>query len=257
MTGIEIRKRLAAEDRRRQILEVAAELFVARGFEAVTMTDLAGALHVSRPTMYTYFASPEAVLGALLSEQLQAFWAKLEEQLTRLLPPATSPQPLQPQPPQPQPPQLPPHLFSSLLAFLVGERATLSLLHCGGGPAFQRRRLAFLDELAARLARLRPAAERSPYLLLLLTQLLDSVAFRVSLLPPDQPTALAEALDAFVRGGSALLLEEGLLKGEGWRGRGVRAAEPLVLEVRNEKTRAGRASFRRSCFWSQRSDLNR
>ena len=198
MTGPILHKRLAAEDRRRQILDAAAELFVARGFEAVTMTDLAQTLHVSRPTMYTYFASPEAVLDVLLGERLQAFWTGLEEQLARLLPPATSPLPQ----------HLPPQLYSSLLTFLVGERATLSLLHCGGGPAFQRRRLAFLDELAARLARLRPAVRRSPYLLMLLTQLLDSVALRVMLLPPEQPGALAEALDAFVRGGSALLLEE-------------------------------------------------
>ncbi|GAA4018773.1 TetR/AcrR family transcriptional regulator [Deinococcus rubellus] len=203
MTGPALHKRLAAEDRRRQILEAAAELFVARGFEAVTMTDLAQMLHVSRPTMYTYFASPEAVLDVLLGERLQAFWTGLEEQLTRLLPPATSP----------LPPQLPPHLFSSLLTFLVGERATLSLLHCGGGPAFQHRRLAFLDELAARLATLRPDVRRSPYLLMLLTQLLGSVALRVTLLPPDQPDALAEALDAFVRGGSAMLLEGGATEG--------------------------------------------
>lgn len=206
--GTEIRKRLAAQDRRRQILEAAAGLFVARGFEAVTMTDLAQALHVSRPTMYTYFASPEAVLDVLLCERLQAFWSGLEDQLTRLLPPVASP----------QSPHLPPHLFSSLLAFLVSERATLSLLHCGGGPAFQRRRLAFLDELAARLAELRPTVRRSPHLLMLLTQLLDSVALRVTLLPPDQPDTLAEALDVFVRGGSALLLAQRGLEGEEMEG---------------------------------------
>ena len=50
-------------------MQAAALLFVERGFEGVSMADIAQALGVSRPTVYTYFPSPESILDALLAEE--------------------------------------------------------------------------------------------------------------------------------------------------------------------------------------------
>ena len=190
MTALEHRKRLAAADRRQQILDASADLFVARGFEAVSMADIAGVLQVSRPTVYSYFTSPEAVLDDLMNERLQQLWARLEVQLVALMPETSGMLP-------------PPQMYAALFHFLLDERQTLSLLHCGGGPVFQARRLGFLDELARRLELLRPSIRRFPSLPLLLTHLLDSVAFSAVGLTSERAAELAQTLDAFMRGGIA------------------------------------------------------
>jgi AcrR family transcriptional regulator len=48
------------------ILERSAELFAARGFAATSMQDIAGALGVSRPSLYHYFDSKEAIMLRLV-----------------------------------------------------------------------------------------------------------------------------------------------------------------------------------------------
>jgi AcrR family transcriptional regulator len=52
--------------RRQQIIEVAAELFAARGFHGVSIYDLGAALGTSGPALYKHFASKDALLGAML-----------------------------------------------------------------------------------------------------------------------------------------------------------------------------------------------
>ncbi|ULH14108.1 TetR/AcrR family transcriptional regulator (plasmid) [Deinococcus sp. KNUC1210] len=188
MTAVEHRKRLAAADRRQQILDASADLFVSRGFEAVSMADIAQVLQVSRPTVYSYFTSPEAVLDSLMTERLHLLWTRLEVQIVALMPGRSGTPP-------------PPQMYAALFHFLLDERQTLELLHCGGGPGFQARRLAFLGELARRLEVLRPSILRFPHLPMLLTHLLDSVAFSAVRLPPEHAEELAQTLDAFVRGG--------------------------------------------------------
>ena len=56
-------------------MDVAAELFAARGFHRVTVDELGSALGVSGPALYHHFASKEALLGDMLvsiSEELLA-----------------------------------------------------------------------------------------------------------------------------------------------------------------------------------------
>lgn len=52
--------------RRQQILDVAAELFAARGFYGVTVDDLGAAVGVSGPALYHHFDSKEVLLGEML-----------------------------------------------------------------------------------------------------------------------------------------------------------------------------------------------
>jgi AcrR family transcriptional regulator len=64
-----------APTRREQILASAAELFAARGFHGVSVSDLGAACGITGPALYKHFASKDAVLAEMLvaiSEQLLA-----------------------------------------------------------------------------------------------------------------------------------------------------------------------------------------
>jgi AcrR family transcriptional regulator len=54
-------KRLRADVRRQQLLEVALRLFAARGFEATTMDEIAEAAGVTKPLLYQHFDSKRAL----------------------------------------------------------------------------------------------------------------------------------------------------------------------------------------------------
>jgi AcrR family transcriptional regulator len=61
--------------RREELKTIAAQLFAARSFAAVTMDDIGAAAGVSGPALYHHFASKEALLGEMLvsiSEHLLA-----------------------------------------------------------------------------------------------------------------------------------------------------------------------------------------
>lgn len=186
MTALEHRKRLPSADRRQQILSAGAQLFVERGYEAVTMGDIATALGISRPTIYSYFTSTEAILDALLNERLDHLRTRLEPLITELRPQATEG----------------PTVVETVFRFLVKERETLALLHSGGGPLFQSRRRMILNELANH-PQFDPGQLRdtNPYALTLITTLLDSLAFRAIMDPTIDEDALARTLGAFVRNG--------------------------------------------------------
>jgi AcrR family transcriptional regulator len=61
--------------RRDEILATAAELFAARGFHGVSVSDIGAACGISGPALYKHFASKDAVLAEMLvsiSERLLA-----------------------------------------------------------------------------------------------------------------------------------------------------------------------------------------
>jgi len=58
--------KLAAEDRRHQILEEATKLFSVEGYDKVTTKRLAAACNVTEPALYRYFASKELIYEAVL-----------------------------------------------------------------------------------------------------------------------------------------------------------------------------------------------
>lgn len=71
--GLRERKKLEAW---RTIRSTALRLISERGFDAVSVEDVAGAAGVSRTTFFSYFPSKEAVLYDLDPEELQA-WREL------------------------------------------------------------------------------------------------------------------------------------------------------------------------------------
>lgn len=59
--------RVPREVRRRQVLELAEELFAERGYAAASMDELARRAGVSKPVIYDLFGSKEKLFGACMS----------------------------------------------------------------------------------------------------------------------------------------------------------------------------------------------
>lgn len=60
--------RLPAEERRKQLLEVAVEVFAAKGYHAASMNDVAEAAGVTKPVLYQHFSSKRDLFVELLKE---------------------------------------------------------------------------------------------------------------------------------------------------------------------------------------------
>ncbi len=65
-------KRLSADQRREQLLDVALTEFSARGFTATTMDDVAEAAGVTKPLLYQHFDSKRALYLELVDSVAQA-----------------------------------------------------------------------------------------------------------------------------------------------------------------------------------------
>jgi AcrR family transcriptional regulator len=60
--------RLPAEQRRRQLLDVACQQFATRGFHTTSMDDVAAAAGVTKPVLYQHFPSKRALFTELLDD---------------------------------------------------------------------------------------------------------------------------------------------------------------------------------------------
>lgn len=183
------RKRLSGDERREQILRATLTLFIERGFEGVTMADIAEATGMSRPNIYTYFPSPAAVLDQLLDDALEAATADL----LPLMQSGAVPD------------------FAALLSTLAQHRHLLLLMHCGGGPQLRARRERFDDALIGTLVERLSSArvQRRPELVPLVTGLLSGLIYEcvVRDRPTCDPAQIGRSLNAFVRGGVREVLD--------------------------------------------------
>ncbi|QEL25261.1 TetR family transcriptional regulator [Bosea sp. F3-2] len=59
-------------DKRRQILDGAHQVFIARGFDAASMSDIATAANVSKGTLYVYFEDKEHLFVALIERERES-----------------------------------------------------------------------------------------------------------------------------------------------------------------------------------------
>ncbi len=66
MTALSVRA--GKDDRRKAILDVAAELFMQEGYAAASMSAIAARVGGSKGTLYNYFPSKELLFGALIKE---------------------------------------------------------------------------------------------------------------------------------------------------------------------------------------------
>ncbi len=61
--------RMAADDRRRAILDIAREVFMTEGYAAASMSTIAARLGGSKGTLYNYFPSKEALFAAFMHQE--------------------------------------------------------------------------------------------------------------------------------------------------------------------------------------------
>lgn len=77
-----MRSRLPADQRRRQLLDVACRVFADRGFHATSMDDVAGAAGVTKPVLYQHFSSKRALFVEVLRDVGSQLLARLAQATT-------------------------------------------------------------------------------------------------------------------------------------------------------------------------------
>ena len=75
-------QRLPRDERRAQLIEVAREVFVASGYHAASMDDIADAAGISKPVLYQHVPSKLDLYLALLDEAIDSLNAELETAIT-------------------------------------------------------------------------------------------------------------------------------------------------------------------------------
>src|SRR5687767_10462068 len=71
------RRRMPRPERERQMLESAHALFAERGFAVVTMDDVAEAVGVTKPLLYSYWGNKEQLFLACLDRSAEALFDRL------------------------------------------------------------------------------------------------------------------------------------------------------------------------------------
>lgn len=164
--------------RREQILEVASQLFIERGFESIKMADIAERLQTSRPNIYTYYPSTEAILDTLLERRVTEWLQEIDRQVAEqtLFPP------------------------EQMLTLLLEHRELLLLLYSGGGPQFQARRQRVLDSLYGQAVNYLPPeiSAAHPELLLMQQTLVLSVAHELLLHPEHDRKEVGQLLSVML-----------------------------------------------------------
>ena len=74
--------------RKEEILDVAAAMFAEHGFDAVSLTDIAEAVGLSKATLYHYFSRKEEILGTIVVSTIRDLNAYIEQAIAR----ATTPE---------------------------------------------------------------------------------------------------------------------------------------------------------------------
>ena len=74
--------RLPREERRRQLMRAAQEVFVSRGFHGAAMDEIADTAQVSKPVLYQHFPGKRELYLALLDDHLDTLTQFLQTALT-------------------------------------------------------------------------------------------------------------------------------------------------------------------------------
>jgi AcrR family transcriptional regulator len=61
------------EERRKEIMETAAQFFLTKGYEETSVNMIVEHLNIAKGTFYHYFKSKEEILGAILEDYLERF----------------------------------------------------------------------------------------------------------------------------------------------------------------------------------------
>ncbi|MCY0880612.1 MAG: TetR/AcrR family transcriptional regulator [Firmicutes bacterium] len=178
------RRRISPDERRQEIRQCARDLFIARGFEQVKMSDIAAEMGISRGLMYNYYDSPNAILEdlfALALDNLKTHLQPILQEATRY--PLTD-------------------IIQKILYYLITEDDLLAVFYSGGSLAFHQRREQLLrDQLEPLLRPYLPNALSGTEIAIIISLLEGVVVF----VKANQQTTAHEVF-TFI----ASLLEQGL-----------------------------------------------
>jgi AcrR family transcriptional regulator len=124
------RRRLSAEARRDQLLDVATEIVAEQGFQAVSVQSVASGAGVTRPIVYEHFGTLQGLLEAIVAREMSRANEQIEQTALRVLD-------------EGDPVEL---MLESLGAYLTAVAAnpitwTLVLMPPEGAPASLRKRI--------------------------------------------------------------------------------------------------------------------
>ena len=78
--------KMATSKTKKNLIEVARQLFVKKGVEGTTMNDIAEASQRGRRTLYTYFRNKTEIYKAVVESELAVLYQKQEDVLKRNIP---------------------------------------------------------------------------------------------------------------------------------------------------------------------------
>ncbi|MDX8531709.1 TetR/AcrR family transcriptional regulator [Mesorhizobium sp. VK25A] len=111
-------------DRVAALMAAAAELFVEKGFDATTMTEIAAKAGAAIGTLYLFFPTKQAVAQAILAQNAEALSAELDDLRDRTQGMSAA--------------EIADWLFARLGAFMAGHPAYSALLDLPGDDGWRR-----------------------------------------------------------------------------------------------------------------------
>ncbi|MEY4135959.1 MAG: hypothetical protein RL205_87 [Actinomycetota bacterium] len=78
----EAKVRMSGQERREQLLTVGRKLFAEKGFEAVSVEEIASTAKVSKPVVYEHFGGKEGLYAVLVDREMNYLLNSFEEALT-------------------------------------------------------------------------------------------------------------------------------------------------------------------------------
>lgn len=76
------RVRMSGQERREQLIQVAGKLFAAKGFEAVTIEEIAAKAGVSKPVVYEHFGSKDGLYAVIVDREMNVLLGMVTDSLT-------------------------------------------------------------------------------------------------------------------------------------------------------------------------------